>query len=1039
MKILKSIFGILFILSTLSVLAQQAPPQASLDSSPQVIVPLSQTQVSDSALYFNGNLVVDISGYVDQPDYDFAFGPHISPHGDCLDFFGKYVFLTWYYGGEENRNVMLSRYNRETGMVATIKFDHRHTGFQNNPNIGESHNTIAVGISPLDSTIHLLYDMHAYSDTRPADGSLANDYFRYQYSAVGGAVVSDAEFTKSLFSPKQLFLKEGEDYKGLTYPEFFPNLNGELMVKMRRGGNSDGKFMFAKYNPTEGWSTWTDFNIQDASSSSEINYDWGLYGSFKYLAGKMRIGFSTRYNISDDKYIFNNGFHYAYSNDPTGKSEWFNAKGEPFDLPLINPDFIKISEPGDEVSSTAPNTVRISVDAEWSVNDREDIHFITRVGSTNVHTFKKSSDAEFSTSTEFPGGKLLGLGNNMYLVKLENGRPVIYRANGGTNDWIEVYRQESGTQYMFGIPRIHEDQLYYYLMEDRGSLTGDANPTDLLVYELNDLVPAVGFLNIANNEIIPKGTNLTVEAATNAPYNNLSLYINDALVSTLTDYPYSWSDQSLLTKLGEPSYILKLVATNGEGDSIAKEINITTAGQSAYTSDGLPHKVPGAVQFVDYDEGGLDIAYYDRSEQDLSKYTYRGDDRVDMNLDGTKVVFIQGAGDDVAEYVEYTINVTQTAFYDLNVTHNKARDGEFNQMTVSFPDEDTVLIETFTGRDAPTNSEFLTDLMGNVLLTEGDHILRFTMNSFGFNLEKFEFSKTHDAFRVTFNDGTNQTFSYSGPDGMVQFPDEPTLEEQVFVQWITGTGEVFDANTVVTADIEVFAQWEDLKYYMINITSENGTVSVNPDLSEFPMNSEAVLTATPNQDYKFVGWTGDITSSENPLTITIVDKDVNITAVFELKTYLIDIASENGLVSVDPDQSEFTINSEVILTAIPNIGYEFVEWSGDATSSENPLIIVMDKDFNIVAEFIESVVLSELNDTHGVKIYPNPSDEHIFIEGAPKGSIITLVGLDGSILKTLEIADKKVKLDITSLDNGQYILLIQESVEKNYFKKIIIE
>jgi len=58
---------------------------------------------------------------------------------------------------------MLTRYNTVTGTMATIEFPHTHTGFQNKWWLGESHNTIAVGISPLNGTIHLLYDMHAYS------------------------------------------------------------------------------------------------------------------------------------------------------------------------------------------------------------------------------------------------------------------------------------------------------------------------------------------------------------------------------------------------------------------------------------------------------------------------------------------------------------------------------------------------------------------------------------------------------------------------------------------------------------------------------------------------------------------------------------------------------------------------------------------------------------------------------------------------------------------------------------------------------------
>ena len=91
--------------------------------------------------------------------YDYAFGPQISAHGDCIATYKEYVFMTWYKGGKQERNMMLTRYNTETGSMKTIEFPHRHTGWRNVWYLGESHNTIGVGVSPLDGTIHLLFDI----------------------------------------------------------------------------------------------------------------------------------------------------------------------------------------------------------------------------------------------------------------------------------------------------------------------------------------------------------------------------------------------------------------------------------------------------------------------------------------------------------------------------------------------------------------------------------------------------------------------------------------------------------------------------------------------------------------------------------------------------------------------------------------------------------------------------------------------------------------------------------------------------------------
>lgn len=160
----------------------------------------SEIKITDLGLHFNGSKIGGSDPDNGNPEaYDFFFGRNISAHGDAVKTYKEYVFMTWYRGGKLDRHMMLSRYNTITGTLATIEFPHRHTGFQNRWWIGESHNTIAVGISPLDGTIHLLYDMHAYSPTKPSDGSLAQDYFRYSYSIKDAASLPDDEFTLDKF------------------------------------------------------------------------------------------------------------------------------------------------------------------------------------------------------------------------------------------------------------------------------------------------------------------------------------------------------------------------------------------------------------------------------------------------------------------------------------------------------------------------------------------------------------------------------------------------------------------------------------------------------------------------------------------------------------------------------------------------------------------------------------------------------------------------------------------------------------------------
>ncbi|KMQ49841.1 Chitosanase/endoglucanase [Chitinispirillum alkaliphilum] len=57
--------------------------------------------------------------------------------------------------------------------------------------------------------------------------------------------------------------------------------------------------------------------------------------------------------------------------------------------------------------------------------------------------------------------------------------------------------------------------------------------------------------------------------------------------------------------------------------------------------------------------------------------------------------------------------------------------------------------------------------------------------------------------------------------------------------------------------------------YMLSTNSRGGTVSVSPERSIYEPGTQVQLTAAPNSGNTFTGWTGDISSSENPVTITI--------------------------------------------------------------------------------------------------------------------------------------------------------------------------
>jgi hypothetical protein len=452
---------------------------------------VEQVIITDKAMFFNGNKVSSKYTKNNPSGYDYVFGNALSPHGDCIKVYKHFVFMTWYRGGKQDRHVMLSRYNTKTGVLKTIEFPHQHTGFKGKWWLGETHNTIAVGISPKNESIHLLYDMHRNGN----EAVFEKDYLRYSYSVNNAASVSDDEFSLNLFvnSPAGNFkhlsfdgIDDIETTRLLTYPAFFTSDNGDLFMKMRFGYSANGKLLFARYDGDK-WHGYYDFNrVLAAEYGSEFN--WGLYGNFKYVDEKFRVAFQRRSKNKTDKYLYQNGIYYAYSNDPTGVSNWKDAKGNHIEIPLANADLIKIAEPGDWVKTKKKDQVSIVHGFDFTVTDNGDEHFVSQVVDLefdeikNLHTYRRAGESQFVTQQYKTGDQLYTANNDVYLIGLENGRVNIAKTPGGENRFEHVYQHDRGPLFDKGVLSVENDKVYYFLKQASGK--GDTRSLYLQIFNL---------------------------------------------------------------------------------------------------------------------------------------------------------------------------------------------------------------------------------------------------------------------------------------------------------------------------------------------------------------------------------------------------------------------------------------------------------------------------------------------------------------------------------------------------------------------------
>lgn len=175
-----------------------------------------------------------------------------------------------------------------------------------------------------------------------------------------------------------------------------------------------------------------------------------------------------------------------------------------------------------------------------------------------------------------------------------------------------------------------------------------------------------------------------------------------------------------------------------------------------------------------------------------------------------------------------------------------------------------------------------------------------------------------------------------------------------FVNWTEGTTIISTNSTHIFTLIKnrVLIANFLINTYTLNVTAVNGTVVKNPEQSVYNHGTSVILTPTPASGYVFTSWSVDATGSNNPLTV-IMDKNKNITANFTLIpiTYTLNVTAVNGSVTKNPDKTSYNLDESVILTPTPASGYEFTSWSVDATGSNNPLTVIMDRDKNVTANF----------------------------------------------------------------------------------------
>jgi len=232
------------------------------------------------------------------------------------------------------------------------------------------------------------------------------------------------------------------------------------------------------------------------------------------------------------------------------------------------------------------------------------------------------------------------------------------------------------------------------------------------------------------------------------------------------------------------------------------------------------------------------------------------------------------------------------------------------------------------------------------------------------------------------------------------------------------------------------------RYFTKSITAvanpiNSGTIS---GTGNYPINDIATLTATSHTGYSFVNWTqnGNEVSTNMSYSVTVT-QDSNFVANFAISTFTLTyLADVNGTLSGIATQSINYGNDGTAITAIPNTGYHFVDWSDG--SIQNPRTDTnVTANISVTANFGFTTSIKENIVNGRVIVYPNPVSDELIIEikGNNEKTNFDILNNIGQVVFKGNLVEKTT-IQTGNFANGVYLLRLSDG--KTFeIKKIIKE
>lgn len=295
------------------------------------------------------------------------------------------------------------------------------------------------------------------------------------------------------------------------------------------------------------------------------------------------------------------------------------------------------------------------------------------------------------------------------------------------------------------------------------------------------------------------------------------------------------------------------------------------------------------------------------------------------------------------------------------------------------------------------------------------------------------------------SNATNPSVSWSSSNSSVASVSSKGL--------VTGVSEGIATITATTADGGYSASCEitvlDQEIQQFTITTSvtgSGTITLSPTGGTYDSGTVVSITATPGSGFQFEGWSGDLTGTQNPASITVTE-DFSIAATFTetdsgtacgsytsvtipfsqdgsgdycwVTSGTINYVNSWNLEALEINGTDFTNTWSSSMPATIDGNY-YIHYSGNFAWSHFEMT-------GTSSRVAEVLVEGEVGD---IKIFPNPTKSIVSISGIDEFIHLSIINLKGQIMHEQSLESvKALTIQLSSYESGIY--LIQLRNEKN--------